>query len=117
MSLKPGIGLGMMDEVASTLLEHDFDGEDVPTSLQHGMQKWPLGRYLRRKLRTRIGRDEKTPETVLEKMEEELRPLRDYAKTIAPRGHRQFAFKQTVIDVGEGRRRQMEAKVKKKGHL
>jgi len=117
MSLKPGIGLNMMDEVASTLLQHDFDGEDVPTSLQHGRNKWPLGRYLRRNLRKRIGRDEKTPQSVLDKMEEEMQPLRQAAKSIAPQGHKQFLFKQLVIDAGEGRARQMEARAKRKGHL
>lgn len=79
MSLKPGIGAGMMHEVASALLEHDDQLEDVPTVLRHGMKQMPLGRYLRKKLRAAMGREVTTPASVLEKRSEEMRPLREYA--------------------------------------
>lgn len=81
MSLRPGIGLGMMDELASTLLHHKLSDHmvDVPLSLQHGKKQWPLGRYLRRKLRQRIGRSERTPDEVTQKLEEEMRDVREAA--------------------------------------
>lgn len=74
MSLKPGIGYGFMHEVASALLQYDYLGEgDVPVTLAHGKTQRLLGRYLRRKLRVMIGRDEKAlPD---EKRKEEMRSL------------------------------------------
>lgn len=81
MSLRPGLGLGMMHELASTLMEHRLDERmiDVPLSLQHGTKKLPLGRYLRRKLRLFIGRSEKTPLAAIELQREELRDVRQAA--------------------------------------
>jgi len=74
MSLRPGIGLGMMHDLASTLLEHKLDERmiDVPTSLQHGSAKWPLNRYLRRKLREFIGRSPNCPPEAMAEQTEAL---------------------------------------------
>lgn len=109
MSLRPGIGLGMMDELASTLMEHKLDEKmiDVPTSLQHGSKQWPLGRYLRRKLRARIGRDEKTPSEAFEQRKEEVRPLRQAAwDTETP-------LSEIYLQTTEGKRIQIEAREKR----
>ena len=106
MSLRPGIGLGMMHELASTLLETGLDEKmiDVPTSLQHGRKKLPLGRYLRKKLRTFIGRDEKTPQAILDAQKEELRPLRETAFANST------PFREEILKKSEGRRIQIEAR-------
>lgn len=79
MSLRPGIGYNMMHEVANTLLEHNLENklEDVPVTLQHGKKVYPLGRYLRRTLRTMIGREKNTPASVIQKAEAEMQPLRE----------------------------------------
>lgn len=57
-SLKPGLGANAMDELAKTLSDNcdiiDREG-DVPNQLRHGQTKLPLGRYLRRKLREKMG--------------------------------------------------------------
>lgn len=80
MSLKPGIGAGAMDDVASALLQYtDEELEDVPGALRHGGKLMPLGRYLRARLRARIGREVKTPEAVQKAVEEAMQPLRDFA--------------------------------------
>lgn len=79
MSLRPGLGHDAMYDVAHVLMHHEYDFEDVPVALQHGQKKSPLGRYLRKKLRKMVGRDEKCPETVLDKIKEELQPLRQVA--------------------------------------
>jgi len=81
MSLRPGIGLGMMHDLASVLMTHKLDERmiDVPTTLQHGTQKWPLNRYLRRKLREFIGRSPNAPAETLAEQAETLRPLREIA--------------------------------------
>lgn len=104
MSNRPGIGAGVMDDVASALLMEDYKGPDVPTSLIHGGKSLPLGRYLTRRLRTRIGRSPDAPQETLDKMGEALRELREKAHSYAPVGHKTFAFKQEVISAGEGRR-------------
>lgn len=78
MSLKPGIGADFMHEVASTLLAL-APRDDVPTSLQHGARQLPLGRYLRRRLRKLTGHDESAPETTIQKLQDELQPLRQAA--------------------------------------
>lgn len=56
MSLKPGIGAVAIKQIAEVLQskvgwdEIEKTG-DVPAVLKHGKKKYPLGRYLRRKLR------------------------------------------------------------------
>ena len=114
MSLRPGIGLGMMDELASTLMEHKLDEKmiDVPMSLQHGMMKMPLGRYLRRALRKRIGRDEKTPPEVYEKIASEMQPLRAYA------WDNEKPLSEVYLETTEGKRIQIEAReIRKKRNV
>lgn len=59
MSLKPGIGATAMEDVAGILNSyHGWDEihatGDVPVVLQHGGRKYPLGRYLRKKLREQM---------------------------------------------------------------
>lgn len=116
MSLRPGIGLGMMHELASTLMEHKLDTKmiDVPLSLQHGMKKWPLGRYLRRKLRTFIGRDPNAPPEILQQQKEELQTLRKTA------WENKTALTSEILHQTLGKRIQMHARenrYKKKGSL
>ena len=62
MSLRPGIGAEGVHDVARVLGEYRLaeDG-DVPAALRHGARVLPLGRYLRRRLRRSVGKDEKAP--------------------------------------------------------
>lgn len=83
MSLRPGLGKGAMEDVASAL--SDVHGarlisslRDVPESLRRGRRLVPLGRYLRRKLREEVGFTETgTPDhsQASEARREELRTL------------------------------------------
>lgn len=57
MSLRPGIGADAMTDVALAMMRSRFDGPDIPTVLRHGPKMFPLGRYLRRKLRDELGRE------------------------------------------------------------
>lgn len=97
MSLKPGIGRDFMDEVASVLLGPGGGNfaDDVPTHLAHGTRKFPLGRYLRRRLRELTGRDQAAPESAIQALQEELQPLREAAFNASK------SFKQSVIDSKE----------------
>lgn len=106
MSLRPAIGIGMMHELASTLLTLDLKEKmvDVPTTLQHGTKKWPLGRYLRRKLRTYIGRPANAPPETLASQETELQLMREIAWA------NQTSLKTEILEASLGRRIQIEAR-------
>ncbi|AZL82995.1 replication initiator protein [Apis mellifera associated microvirus 43] len=77
MSLRPGIGADAVHDIASALLTFGLDltEADVPVSLRHGKKILPLGRYLRKKLRLALGKDEKCPDEVLIQMAQEMRSM------------------------------------------
>lgn len=78
MSLKPGIGADMMHEVGSVLMTHGLDSApDVPSALRHGKRILPLGRYLRRELRSIVGKEKDAPKETLEEAAKEVRAVRD----------------------------------------
>jgi hypothetical protein len=73
MSNRPGIAAGAMDFLADVLEDGDISklaiGDDVPDILQTDGKKQPLGRYLKQKLREKLGYEETgCPEKVLSKM-------------------------------------------------
>jgi len=109
MSLRPGIGTGLMHEVASALLQHNLNESliDVPLTLRHGNREWPLGRFLRRKLRTFIGRPPNAPAEVLAIQEAELQNLRETA------WNNQTSLKTEVLKKSLGRRIQIEARYRR----
>ncbi|UDN67879.1 replication initiator protein [robinz microvirus RP_165] len=115
MSLRPGIGYGLMHDLASTLMEYELDVSlvDVPIVLQHGKLQYPLGRYLRRSLRKMLGRDPNTPKEALDAAREKLRPLREDAYNHSK------PFKTAILENSLGRRIQIEARQKRqrKTHL
>lgn len=117
MSLKPGIGQLMMHEVGSPLLQYDLMdkrfGGDVPVSLDHGGKGLPLGRYLRRELRSIVGL-EKTGGISTEQEKEMLAMLK--ASTLDP----DSSLKKTIVAFNEGKHIQIENREKlyrKKGVL
>jgi len=80
MSLKPGIGLGAMDDVASVLLQHVDDPDaPVPTALRHGKRLLPLGRYLRDGLRLRLGHEKGANAREKAEATERVREVREAA--------------------------------------
>lgn len=76
-----GLGRSALHEVASQLMAFNLDTtqSDVPVALRHGSRTLPLGRYLRRELRAMIGKEKNAPQATLEKIAEEMRPLREAA--------------------------------------
>lgn len=116
MSTRPGLGADVMDEVASTLLTLDLDKSqgDVPSSLRHGKRELPLGRYLKSRLRQRLGRDPGAPQSVFDEVAAELLPLRQAAFDSSS------SLKEEIIKAGQGKRASMEARqriYKKRGSL
>lgn len=83
MSLKPGIGADAMHQLASDLMLFNLDTSqgDVPSALAHGKKQLPLGRYLRRHLRTLIGKEKNTPDEILSQVYQEMHPLRLAARS------------------------------------
>lgn len=63
MSLKPGIGAGVLDRTAELITRYNLltAQGDVPVTLAHGGIQWPLGRYLRGQLRIKLGLDKRSP--------------------------------------------------------
>lgn len=74
MSLRPGIGGDAIEDVARALVGYD-NGPDVPAGLRHGSKVLPLGRYLRRRLRVRVGRDINEPREVSLERSKEMHAL------------------------------------------
>lgn len=66
-SRKGGLGAGFMHDYASALIQFNLEETaqgDVPSTLRHGKREMPLGRYLRRKLRTLVGKEPNAPYTL-----------------------------------------------------
>jgi len=76
-SLKPGIGADAMWDVASAMMQHRVYDVDVPGALRYDGKHWPLGRYLRRKLRVMTGRSINAPQATLEETQKEVRFVRE----------------------------------------
>lgn len=115
MSLRPGVGHGVLQHVASVLLRHGIhDLADVPTCLRHGTKMMPLGRYLRRALRKVIGRDEKCPDEVLQALQAEMYALHEsipFIETGSPLAkYRKEIIKNAIIDSNMGLKWSSEAR-------
>lgn len=118
MSRRPGIGGMFVHDIADRLLSNPavlHRSDDVPSQLLHGTKSWPLGRYLQRRLRKAVGRDEKTPEAILSKQKEALHKVRSYAF------ENSLSFKETILATYQGRRTNLVARhrifSRKKGSL
>lgn len=118
MSLKPGIGGDAMHEIASVLMHYALEETevDVPNALRHGSKLYPLGRYLRQRLRRMVGKDEKCPEAVVKALQAELRPMLEASEIAVPKGVSSVAhdlrkayFGQKVVDANAGKVARAEA--------
>lgn len=113
MSLKPGIGYSAMFDLADVLMRYNIKDEfgDVPRGIRHGSYVKPLGRYLRRSLRSMVGEDVKAPVDVVEA---ELLDLWKSACDAAPMGGeaRRLVFKNLIVDAGAQRVLQMETRAR-----
>lgn len=109
MSLKPGIGADAMFDVAHTLLNYQNTLDtltDVPGELRIGPAVRPLGRYLKKKLRKAVGRDEKAPDKVLQDIQAQMLPVRLAARA----DNANPSFKARLIAMGEGKRLNAEGR-------
>lgn len=82
MSLKPGIAGDYAPAIAAAIPDaHLRKMEDVPTAIRVGGKLMPIGRYIRRRIRIELGGDGSAPEAIIRKMEEEMLPLLEAAKS------------------------------------
>lgn len=114
-SKRPGIAADAVPEIASELMRLDLDTSqsDVPVTLRHGSRELPLGRYLRRKIRAQIGKDENTPNEVLLEQWSEMQSVYDREKAAhlaaIEKGHKpvsgelQAKFKNSVLEMKSGK--------------
>ena len=80
MSLRPGIGANALHDVASEILRYKLEKNDVPAALRVGSSVMPIGRYLQRRLRSLVGRDEAAPVEVLQENSRRMCAVQAYAK-------------------------------------
>jgi len=87
MSNRPGIGATAMEDVAAAIQNESLGGlhfiqetRDVPTHLNSGKTKIFLGRYLKNKLRKKVGNLEVMKLEAAEKLTEEMLALRKTAR-------------------------------------
>lgn len=109
MSNRPGIGLAFMHDVASDLMRLGLDTSqaDVPSALRHGSRILPLGRYLRQKLRTLIGKDAKAPQETLDEMAVQVLQL--YQTAAENNSLSTFLPKEALMDLSAGKVARLEA--------
>lgn len=98
-SLKPGIGAGVCDDIASALLSFGYDNmESLPVYLSHGRDKRPLGRYLRNRIRERSGiTKQRAIEYAYTELDKKMQHLRQIALA-APPGKRSWQFREEVVN-------------------
>jgi hypothetical protein len=79
MSNRPGIGAFFCDDVASDLLDKSPDAE-IGYTLRHGSKEWPLGRYLRDRIKVRIGQSAGANEATIQEARQEMSELLEAAQ-------------------------------------
>lgn len=96
MSLKPGIGADGIIPIADALIGY-LPEDDVPRSLCHDGKSYPLGRYLRSKLREKMGFSENgTPKEKLEEWAMQMLGL--YEEHVSSQGYKK-TFKKVIVDL------------------
>lgn len=114
MSLRPGIGRDAMHDVASVLLDFNLEDAqaDVPSALRHGNRLLPLGRYLRRYLRTLVGMDEKISQKAFDEIEKPLLALYEVSISNAQAKTGPVSVKELLLQKDEGKITQMTRRSK-----
>lgn len=100
-SNRPGIGAGALHGVADVLLRYyDVASElgDVPSALDHGGSRLPLGRYMRGRLRELVGMHKNAPKSTLAEMEVEMLALREAQMAFARK-----SLKEIVAEANAGK--------------
>lgn len=112
MSLRPGIGVPALPELADITLRDDIVARtgDVPSAVRIGRRVLPLGRTLRQKLRLQCGLAPQAPAATLDALHEQLQPVREAAFSGSS------SFKAALIELHKGAVQSVEsrARIRKK---
>jgi len=116
MSLKPGIGVPALPEIADIVLRDSIVETygDVPAAVRIGGRILPLGRTLREKLRLQCGISPKAPAATLDALHQELSPVREAAFAAST------SLKGMIVDLHKGAVQAVENRArifKKRGSL
>jgi hypothetical protein len=82
-SNRPGIAATAAEDIAAGLYGPDglvFMGHDVPVSIKHGGNSWPLGRYIRRKVREAMGLPAAAPQEAIDEATQAVSDLYENSK-------------------------------------
>ena len=114
-SRRPGVGHGALHEIASEWLRLDLATReaDVPSALRHGGRLLPLGRYLRRELRSLVGMEKEAPKSTLDEAAARLQGVREDAF------NRSVSFKKAIVEAGKQKNlnSRVRMEIRKKGKL
>lgn len=122
MSNRPGLGRDAMHDVASTILQFDLENAqaDVPSALRHGTRLLPLGRYLRRYLRTLVGKDERISQEAFDEVQDKVSRMYEIAVNASVDSKNAITIKEAMVRQNKGKIQNIEARsriFKKKGTL
>lgn len=109
-SRNPGIGAGAAPEIASKMMQFNLDQRqaDVPSALRFGRKLLPIGRYMKKKIREQIGREDTEPKESQLKRSAELLPLRNAARN----SKEEPSFKKHLVASKAGKVASIEARFK-----
>lgn len=113
-SNRPGIGLGSLERI-ERVLQSPYGRQlldelgDVPTVLNRGNKAWPLGTYLRRKLRAKLGLPEGSKSAGYKKYALEMRDM--FNDSINAQEVK-ASLSRHLSDKSKGRRASIEARLK-----
>ncbi len=115
MSKNPGLAADAMQQVADAIKNPVVfklvnQSGDVPSYLEYGKKKWPLGRYLRRCLREKMGWPKDPPETSLKEYSEEM--CRLFSESFKDVKLSRLPLAGIVIEKGIQGRRNLEKRAK-----
>lgn len=116
MSLRPGIGAASVQQIADALSNRSGWDEihrlgDVPTMLRHGQKNYPLGRYLRRRLREAMNFETllQSKEASIQQSEELLALWKDYvSNSKSPKD----TLAGMIVDLGKQKVRNVETRAR-----
>lgn len=119
MSLRPGLGADAVSNVIAALSNSGLaEGRDAPAALRHGAKVLPIGRYLRERLRLRLGVSDALKARSLEEWKEELRELREAAAALSDKSvylegtYNEEIFRRLLVEQDVEKVRQLEARRK-----
>lgn len=119
MSLKPGVGALSVQDIATALQSHAGWDEiarlgDVPSVLQHGSRRMPLGRYMRSRLRAAMNFEEigGSDEAVFRHSAELLNMYRDYLISSSVEGRVALGLSSAIVAAGAQKAANVTARYK-----